>query len=225
MKMNFYETLHGHKILDSQFWPKKLREYLIREDIFLVENIKKDSTVLDIGSGGGRHLKLLSNSCKKIIGIDNSKTMVDCTKKALSKCRNVIVLEVDVKYFKFPKDSFDFIICMFNTFGNMTVETQKICLDKMNELIKPDGIILMSVYSEKAIDTQIEHYNKIGLIVRGSDENFVYTEKFVSERFSEGKIKRVVESRGLKIKNMVKFNEISFILELEKGCFSSKSIV
>jgi len=106
---------------------------------------------------------------------------------------------------------------MFNTFGNMDSETQKIFLTKVKEFIKPDGKIFLSVYSDKAVKTQIEFYKNIGLIVKGYDEDFVYTDWLISERFSKDKIKRVVESSGLKIRKMVELNEISLLLEIERG--------
>jgi len=213
----FYESIIGHKILDEKYWPEKLKEYLEKEDKFLVENIKPDSIVLDVGSGEGRHLKLLAKKCKMAFGIDYCKTMVDYSKRVLKDYNNVTILNEDIKNSKFPKKSFDYIICMFNTFGNMDSETQKIFLTKVKEFIKPDGKIFLSVYSDKAVKTQIEFYKNIGLIVKGYDEDFVYTDWLISERFSKDKIKRVVESSGLKIRKMVELNEISLLLEIERG--------
>lgn len=217
MKMKFYESIEGHKILDEKYWPEKLKEYLEKEDMFLVKNIKTDSVVLDVGSGEGRHIKLLSKKCKRVFGIDYSRTMVDYSKRVLGSYNNLTILNEDIKDSKFPKESFDYIICMFNTFGNMDLETQKIFLRKVSEFIKSNGIIFLSVYSEKAKETQVEFYNRIGLIVKGSDEDLVYTDRFISERFSKDKIKRIVGSSGLKIKNIIELNDISLLLEIEKG--------
>src|SRR3989344_3037005 len=217
MKMKFYESIEGHKILNEKYWPEKLKEYLEKEDNFLDDNIKIDSVVLDVGSGGGRHIKLLSKKCKKLFGIDYSRTMVDYSKRVLGGYSNVVILNEDIKDSEFPKKSFDFIICMFNTFGNMDTETQKLFLKKIGYFIKSDGTIILSVYSDKAKETQIEFYDKIGLIFKGSDEDYVYTDGFTSERFSKDKIKRIVESAKLKIKKIVELNEISLLLEIEKG--------
>jgi len=63
--MKFYESTEGHKILDEKYWPEKVKEYLEKEDMFLVKNIKTDSVMLDVGSGEGRHIKLLSKKCKR----------------------------------------------------------------------------------------------------------------------------------------------------------------
>ena len=215
--MKFYESIEGHKILDEKYWPEKLREYLEKEDKFLIKNIKEDSVLLDVGSGEGRHLRLLSKKCKKLFGIDYSKTMTDYSKRVLGGYNNVVTLNEDIKSTEFPKSSFDFIICMFNTFGNMDIETQKIFLEKVRELIKIDGTIYLSVYSNKAEETQIEFYKKIGLVVKGSGSDFVYTDGFISERFSKDKIKKIVETKGLKIKNIVELNYISLLFEIEKG--------
>lgn len=213
--MKFYETMEGHKILDSKYWPEKLRDYLEKEEDFLVKNIKKDSVILDVGSGEGRHLKLLSNQCKKLFGIDYSRTMVNYSKRILGVYGNICILNEDIKDSNFPEESFDFVICMFNTFGNMNKNTQKAFLEKISRFIKTDGKIFLSVYSENAKDTQIQFYSKIGLVIKGQDHDFVYTDQFISERFTEEKIKMIVESSKLKVIKVIRPNEISYILEIK----------
>jgi len=215
--MKFYESIEGHKILDEKYWPTKLREYLEKEDEFLIDRIRDNSVLLDVGSGEGRHLKLLSKKCKRLFGIDYSKTMADYSNQVLGGYNNVVILNEDIKNSAFPKSSFDFIICMFNTFGNMDLETQKIFLEKIRDLIKTYGTIYLSVYSDEAKETQIDFYKIIGLIVKSSDDDFVYTDSFISERFSKDKIKRLVERSGLKIKNIVELSDISLLIEIEKG--------
>ena len=44
---------------------------LVKEKEFLLENIPKNVKVLDVGSGFGRVLKILSPHVKEVIGIDN----------------------------------------------------------------------------------------------------------------------------------------------------------
>ena len=114
-------------------------------------------------------------------------------------------------------NSFDYIICMFNTFGNMGEETQNKLLEHVDRLLKPQGKFILSLYSENAKETQIDFYNKIGLAIKNCDDNFVYTNKFTSERFSKDKIQRILSKiPNLKIKNIVPLNEISYIVEIEK---------
>ena len=216
-ELKFYETPEGHKIVDPRYWPSKLKEYLKLEEEFLIKNINKCTTLLDIGFGEGRHLTLLSNKCSKLFGVDYSKTMVEYSRKVLKDLKNIFLFYDDIKDIEFPPDSFDYIICMFNTFGNMSEETQNELFKKIDRLLKPQGKFILSVYSEKAKDTQIEFYNKIGLEIKNCDEDFVYTNKFISERFSKEKIQRILlNNTNLKIKNIVSLNEISYIVEIEK---------
>ena len=106
---------------------------------------------------------------------------------------------------------------MFNTFGNIDGGSQVAFIKKITELIKPDGRIFLSVYSEKAKNTQIEFYKNIGLTVADFDDNFVYTDKFISERFTKEKIVEIVGmNKGLKIQNIIKLNDISRIVNIRR---------
>ena len=46
------------------------------EDIVNLLKPQKDESILDIGCGTGDLTKKISNSCKKVIGIDNSQLMI-----------------------------------------------------------------------------------------------------------------------------------------------------
>lgn len=217
MSEKFYETIWGHRILDEKFWSEKLKQYMKAEDIFLLDNIKEKTKLLDIGCGEGRHLKLLVSKCSNLFGIDYSKTMVEKAIQNTTTFPNINVINQDIKNSDFNENSFDYIICMFNTFGNMDYETQKILLKKVEKFLKPEGRFILSIYSENAKDIQAEFYKNIGLFVEKADENFVYTNKFISERFSKERLKEIIEKNSnLKISKIISLNEISYLIEICK---------
>jgi cyclopropane fatty-acyl-phospholipid synthase-like methyltransferase len=212
----FYETIEGSRIVHEDCWPSDLKSYLKLEEMFIREKVSKDSTVLDIGFGEGRYLNLLSKSCKKIIGVDYSEIMFDFCKRLFDD-KNIELFKADIKDFEYLEESFDYIICAFNTFGNMSYETQISLLKKVEKFLKPNGTFFLSIYSEYAKDMQFEFYKKIGLKIINSDQNFVYTEEFKSERFSQAKIYKIItQNTKLKVINISMLNPVSYILEIQK---------
>jgi len=61
----------------------ELKQWFKREVEYLKEIIPSNSSILDIGCGFGRHLKILANSSRKLFGIDNNKVMIKKARKNL----------------------------------------------------------------------------------------------------------------------------------------------
>ena len=77
---------------DRKHWNKKYREkrfFLKWPDEMVVRfiakymNKSKDTRVLDLGCGSGRHSELLANNGYQIYGCDISKNSIEITKKRL----------------------------------------------------------------------------------------------------------------------------------------------
>lgn len=221
MADNFYNRGEGFKILDEEYWPKQLLEYRGMENKYLLEKIKNNADLLlDVGCGKGKHLIILKDKFRKLIGIDYSDRMIEIAKSNIFGIPNIHIVESNIKDFE-TEEKFDYILCMFNTFGNMNEETQTIFLNKAEKFLKQDGILVISVYSENAKDMQVQFYKNIGLIVSGFDKDFVYTnynsDEFKSERFSKEKIQKILSKNpNLKINNIMPLNEISYIIEIKK---------
>ena len=92
------------------------KDWLAKEKFFLRRNIKKDSKVLDVGCGIGKHIKLLANTAKEISGVDFDKNVVEEAKKNLSIFKNVKIFFENAKKLHFKNNIFDFVICMGNSF-------------------------------------------------------------------------------------------------------------
>jgi SAM-dependent methyltransferase len=91
-------------------WVKKsvpeIENWHKAENQFIKRNIKKNSIVLDIGCGFGRHLKLLADLSKNAYGIDNNKFMIEKAKGNLSDIKNVKVYLKDAEKTHFKNDTF-----------------------------------------------------------------------------------------------------------------------
>jgi ubiquinone/menaquinone biosynthesis C-methylase UbiE len=88
----------------------------------------------------------------------------------------------------FNDNTFDYVICLGNTFGNFGKDKYKI-LKEMKRVAKKNGKIIISVYSEKALPERIEGYKKVVKIKKITKEGTVYTKDgLISEQFSKRKI-------------------------------------
>ncbi len=191
------------------------KDWLEKENEFLGNNISKGSIVLDVGFGLGRNIEPMIKIASKIIGIDSNTTFFNQTKQKLSKYSNVEVFEEDAVKMHFHDESFDFIICMGNTFGDFANNKIPI-LREMKRVLKNSGKIFVSLYSENALDIRIKEYERIGIKIKRIESGTIYTEDgLVLEQFDKNKLKNLFVSARLKVK-ITELTPISYICEATK---------
>ena len=189
---------------------KPVKDWLKKENEYLKKNIRKDSIVLDIGIGFGRNIESIVNNVKKFIGIDKSKLMLNFLKDFSKKYPNVEFFNEDAKKMHFEDNSFDYVICMGNTFGDFASE-KVIILKEMKRVCKKGGKILISIYSEKALDVRIKEYMRIGIKIKEIRDGEIITEDGLKlEQFTKEKLTKLFKKAGLKVK-IINLNPISYI--------------
>ena len=197
--------------------PPIIKDWLSKEDLYLKKNIKNDSCVLDIGCGTGRSIKTIKDIAKKIVGIDNNKAVIGKIRKKLSKFNNVVIYCKDAENTSLKDNTFDYTICVGNTFGDFGHDKIKI-LKEMKRLTKKKGKIIVSVFSEKALPIRLKIYKKAGMTLKkiGEDGTIITAEGINTEQFSQQKLKKIFSMIGLDVK-IIKLNPISYICEATKG--------
>lgn len=189
-----------------------IKDWLEKENLYLRKSIKKDAIVLDVGCGFGRSIKAIVNIAKKIIGIDNDKGLFEEIKENLSKFKNVEVFLEDARKMHFPDNMFDYTICMGNTFGDFGNDKLKV-LKEMKRVTKKGGKIIISVYSENALEIRIKEYKRIGIKIKKIQDGIVYSENgLILEQFNKEKLKKIFDLIGLDVK-IIKLNSISYLCE------------
>ncbi len=209
----------NHKRSASEYWqeyikfaPLLIKDWAKKENSYLKKNIKKNSIVLDVGCGFGRNIEVITPIVQKIVGIDNNKKTSRATKERLSKLKNVEIFFENAEKTHFIKNTFDYVICMGNTFGNFGKNKIKV-LKEMKRVAKKDGKIIISVYSEKALSVRMKGYKRIGLKISKIQDGIIFTEQgFILEQFTQEKLKRIFRRVDLKFKT-IKINPISYLYE------------
>ncbi|MEK6846776.1 MAG: class I SAM-dependent methyltransferase [Nanoarchaeota archaeon] len=161
--------------------------------------LKKNSVVLEIGCSWGRVIRALAPYCKKFVGIDNSSIEIEEAKSFLKDVPNVDLYLEDGKKTHFQNEFFDIIIIVGNTFGNLG-ENKELVLQEMKRILKKDGKILLSVYSQGAKAKRLKAYKDIGMKIKTTkNKKIVFGGGLISEEFSKAELKSIFEKFGLKV--------------------------
>ncbi len=197
-----------------EIWLKQaspeIKKWFQEEIDYLKRDIKPDSKILDVGCGFGRHIKVLAPFSEEVVGVDNNGDMLNKAKQNLSNFKNIKLFIQDAQKLEFDDASFDYIICMTNTFGTFLNKKQKI-LREMKKVLKQNGKIIISVYSEKATNVRIKNYEKVGLHIEKMKDGKIYLkEGHITEQFSNRQLVRLFESVGLKV-NIIELTPISYL--------------
>ena len=176
--------------------PPLIRDWVQKETQWLLQNIKRNSVVLDVGCGWGKDLKAIAKIVKKGVGIDRDSEIIKEAKRNLAKFKNVEVFLEDALKMHFEDNTFDYVFCLGNTFGNFGRNKYKI-LREMKRVAKNNGKIIISVYSEKALPVRMEGYVKVGWQIKKiTKDGTVYTKDgIVSEQSSKRKLKEFLKKQ------------------------------
>ncbi len=193
-------------ITDSEL----IKDWFLKEDRFLKDNICKNSIVLDVGVGYGRSVVSVAGIVKSFIGIDNSKSLLTEMDVLIKQYSNLEVFCEDAKKMHFSDNYFDYILCLGNTFGDFS-DNRLTILREMKRVLKKDGKLFVSVYSENAIDFRIKEYERIGINILKIDNGDVYTQDGLKlEQFNKNKLKKIFNDAGFVVKIKL-LNKISYM--------------
>ena len=212
------------KFLDPKNQPQLIKKFLDNENKFLLEHIHQNKSVLDIGCGFGRHLSLLAPIINKGVGVDINERSISQSKIVLQKYEfiNTFVSDASNLKSKIKDNTFDYVICMNNTFGNLG-DKKRLILKEMKRIVKDNGEIIISVYSHQSISERVKWYQKTGLRNITIYSDFITAlspqqeikEKFKSEHFTKKSLQKlfIKENLSFKIKEL---DKISYICLLSK---------
>jgi 2-polyprenyl-3-methyl-5-hydroxy-6-metoxy-1,4-benzoquinol methylase len=119
-------------------------------------DLKEGRSVIDFGCGPGLYTERLAKTNAKITGIDFSMNSI---KYARNKATNEIldIQYINMNYLEYnTEERYDLIIMIMCDFCALSPEQRKIMLNKFKNLLKPNGSILLDVYSLTAFNQKDE---------------------------------------------------------------------
>ncbi|MGV7095592.1 class I SAM-dependent methyltransferase [Desulfovibrio sp. QI0434] len=114
-----------------------------KREILLSNNIKRGSSVLEIGCGKGT-LGFLSQRDIKLTAIDLS--IENCRvalKRGYTSC-----LTASAEQIPFPDDSFDYVVSA-DVFGHIPVEKKRNCLEEISRVLKSNGTTIHFIETDE----------------------------------------------------------------------------
>jgi ubiquinone/menaquinone biosynthesis C-methylase UbiE len=198
--------------------PKSYRSWFEDEKVFLQETITRNASVLEVGCGDGRSIKDIIEITQNITGVDHDEDAVQHARDNFREYRNVKILLADAVKLPFKNKSFDFVMCM-TTFANFAYKKYK-ALKEMRRVVKDKGKIIISVFSEDALEERMKIYKSLGADIKEIKGNgtVVFDESLgdnVSEQFSKDELLRIFDETNLRVEKILK-SGIGYICKLSK---------
>jgi len=122
-----------------------------KECIDFINTLSKTSTVADIGSGNGRHLIPCAKHCKKVIGIDVSKELLEIVKKKVckNKLSNVELIHSDAVNIPLRNYCVEAVLYIA-TLHNISERYRRTkSLKEINRILKPGGKLVLEALNNK----------------------------------------------------------------------------
>jgi len=124
-------------------------EFIMKSVDWINSKIKSNSKILDLGCGPGLYATQLCRKGHEITGLDISENSIkyaikNSDKDNLSinyKCENY--LEIDYQ------NEFDVVLLIYCDFGVLSIENQKLILQKIYRSLKSNGIFIFDVMSHQ----------------------------------------------------------------------------
>jgi ubiquinone/menaquinone biosynthesis C-methylase UbiE len=197
----------------------KYRELFQKETEYLINKIPINSSVLDVGCGDGRVIKIILETTQNITGVDNESAAIQEAKERLASFPSVKLFVADGMQLPFEDKVFDVVVFMM-TLVNLG-QNKVAILKEIQRVLKIDGVVILSVYSEDAYETRLATYTEIGLPIKSvSGGNFTFdamdTAK-TSEQFSQMELTSIAQEAGFKVVDIQKVDEIAYLCTLQRN--------
>jgi 2-polyprenyl-3-methyl-5-hydroxy-6-metoxy-1,4-benzoquinol methylase len=187
--------------------------------------VDNKTEIADFGCGPGLYTTRLAERGAIVTGIDFSENSLKYAKQAADK-KGLIINYFHANYLEFETpDNFDLITMIMCDFCALSPEQRKNMLSKFNSLLKPDGSVLLDVYSLNSFNRKEEsatyELNQLSGFWSPDDYYcFVNTFKYDKEKVILDKYTIIEESRKRIVYNWLQyFSRDSLRKEFEENGF------
>lgn len=165
--MNWFNSDYYHILYKNR--DKKEAEFFINNLIKKLK-IKKNSKILDLACGVGRHSFYLNKKGMNVIGIDNSENNIKKAKKFENKFLKFKKKEMTEDY----GQEFDFIFNLFTSFGYINEKHNLNTLKSINNSLINHGILVIDYLNVFKLKEELveKETKKIGNIIFNIKRSF-----------------------------------------------------
>lgn len=126
----------------------RVAEYLEAEIQFLLGQLRRSDSVLELGCGYGRVCARLADSAKRVVGIDNANESIELARRLhgpRSRCEFEVM---DAAALTFDESEFHKVVCVQNGICAFGIDRGEL-LQQALRVAKPGGRVVFSTYSER----------------------------------------------------------------------------
>jgi 2-polyprenyl-3-methyl-5-hydroxy-6-metoxy-1,4-benzoquinol methylase len=192
--------------------------------------VDESKEIADFGCGPGLYTTMLAERGAVVTGIDFSENSIEYAKHIADE-KGLKINYVQKNYLDFDTtNSFDLITMIMCDFCALNPEQRKTMLLKFHSILKPDGSVLLDVYSLKGYnqkkESAIYELNQLNSFWSPEDYYcFVNTFKYEKEKVILDKYTIIEESRKRVVYNWLQyFNKDSLRKEFEENGFKVKEL-
>jgi ubiquinone/menaquinone biosynthesis C-methylase UbiE len=201
----------------------------------------RGKTYLDIGAGDGRFTEIaLDSGATNIVAVDINPNCIEMLKSRFSEDRKVRIMQEDARNMRFEDDSFDRVICLGNTLGNM-FETypggeksfQADVLREMFRVAKEEVVLTLHRDHLLGIRLMLQYYRMNGFELYGYEAGIARLRKRIgperkgmehkSQKFSKEDIFAITDQAGIQREKVTigPINVCNWIVYIRKTISSS----
>ncbi len=144
-----YDKIAPEYDISSKLYITRIMERCEEKVIYKILRNKSFPKSLDIGSGTGRYIPLLSKISKYIVALDFSLNMLQILKKKHRHCKNLDIICADAEHPPFREKTFDFI---FSTLTFDHIPNFELMLEEIFRLLKNERMFIVSSFNEKLLE-------------------------------------------------------------------------
>ena len=141
-----------------------------------ISTLSPSSTVGDFGCGNGRHTKICSAYCSRVIALDLSNLLLNIAKNSMlyNNCQNVDYIHGSLTNIPLKNEVLDAVISIATIHNIPRKENRIQSLHEIYRILKKDGITLISVWSKHQKKYQITKNNVINEFNLEEGDRIVY---------------------------------------------------
>ena len=222
----------GYHLNESVDMSSRNRNFIDRSVKWVVSRFGVDESteIADFGCGPGLYTERLAEQGAIVTGIDFSENSIRYAKQAADR-KDLEINYVLINYLDFDTtDNFDLIIMIMYDFCALSPGQRKTMLSKFRSLLKPEGSLLLDVYSLNSFNLREEsatyEFNQLNGFWSPDDYYcFVNTFKYDNEKVILDKYTVIEESRKRTVYNWLQyFSEDSLKNEFEENGFKVEEL-
>ena len=222
----------GYHLNESVDMSSRNRNFIDRSVKWVVSRFGVDESteIADFGCGPGLYTERLAEQGAIVTGIDFSENSIRYAKQAADR-KDLEINYVLINYLDFDTtDNFDLIIMIMCDFCALSPGQRKTMLSKFRSLLKPEGSLLLDVYSLNSFNLREEsatyEFNQLNGFWSPDDYYcFVNTFKYDNEKVILDKYTVIEESRKRTVYNWLQyFSEDSLKNEFEENGFKVEEL-